>query len=504
MVKACVGTVELSYRTGRGGATLHEGERQGHELTRASPMRLLTFAGNTHALQTLIIARYNGVEIAVPPFEMGVDNKTADFKAMSPMGKVPVLVTDNGPICEAAAIARYIARMRPNENMYGNNFYEAGLVDQWIEFAKNELDLPIGMWIYPILGFIPSNVTNTEKAKDDLRNALKVLDAYLLSHTYLAGENITAADVVVSCSLLNAFKLVFDKEFMAAFPSIQRWFTTCIGQPEFTDVLGPTSLLCNESGSSAVAPTKAVGEATKVPEKSNPDKPKQERKPSKEKKEKAPKKDESKEEKKDDKGAADGEKEANKALDKLKVKIVKEGGKKGVEIEGASDMGGLDFFCTTMELPEGNLEFLVMAMDAMNADPDPEAEDRKGCSGHVGKMIFSAGVDQLAIVAYVPDGRHNKSASKVDLKAWLEDVCEAIGGEIIAQPAAANSPRGGNIATAVVKSNPGGGKFAIKDKDTAMAAAFAYLRAHGAFPEDDGDDSDEMVFGDDDNLDDYD
>jgi hypothetical protein len=38
-------------------------------------------------------------------------------------------------------------------------------------------------------------------------------------------------------------------------------------------------------------------------------------------------------------------------------------------------------------------------MDAMNAKPDPDAEDRKGCSGHVGKMVFSAGVEQLAIVA---------------------------------------------------------------------------------------------------------
>lgn len=83
--------------------------------------------------------------------------------------------------------------------------------------------------------------------------------------------------------------------------------------------------------------------------------------------------------------------------------------------------------------------------------------------------------------------------SKVDLKAWLEDVCKATSGKIIAQPAAAISPKGGNIATAIVKSDPSGGKFAIKDKDIAMAAAFAHLRAHGAFPEDDGDDSDDMV-----------
>ena len=61
----------------------------------------------------------------------------------------------------------------------------------------------------------------------------------------------------------------------------------------------------------------------------------------------------------------------------------------------------------------------------------------------------------------------------------------------------------GNIVCAVVKSDPEKGKFALKDKDAAMAAAFAYLRSKGAFPEDDGDDSDDMIFGDDDNLDDY-
>ena len=56
---------------------------------------------------------------------------------------------------------------------------------------------------------------------------------------------------------------------------------------------------------------------------------------------------------------------------------------------------------------------------------------------------------------------------------------------------------------AVVKSDPEKGKFALKDKDAAMQAAFTFLRSKGAFPEDDGDDSDEMIFGDDDNLEDY-
>jgi len=478
-------------------------------------MKLYTFAGNTHALQSLVIARYNGVEIEVPAFEMGKDNKTEAFLAKSPMGKVPVLETAEGCICEAAAIARYVARIRADTNMYGSSFFEAGVVDQWIEFAKNELDLPIGMWIYPILGFITSNDSNTAKAKEDVSRALAVLNTYLLSHTFLAGEGITAADVVVACSLLNAFKLVFDAAFIAQFPCVKRWFTTCVGQQEFLDVIGPTAMVCEEGGAAAAAPAPAPApKEEKKKEEKKPKEPKPPKEPKAPKEPKEPKapKEEKKEEPKEDPDKA--AKEAEKAKAKLLKTVIKEGGKKGVEIEGASDMGGLDFFCTTIESPDGDQPLLLTAMQAMNADPDPEAEDRKGCSGHVGKMIFSAGTAQLAIVAYVPKNESNKSAEKVDVTKWIESVCTAVGGKVTSAKVPAPdsfttadgtfpSPHGGFFAEAVVVSDPEKGKFALKDKDSAMAAAFAFLREHGAFPEDDGDSDDEPCFGDDafDNID---
>jgi len=194
---------------------------------------------------------------------------------------------------------------------------------------------------------------------------------------------------------------------------------------------------------------------------------------------------------------------AVKEREKFIAKLIKEGGKKGVEIEGASDMGGLDFFCTTMELPDGDTELLLMSMDAMNSDPDPDAEDRKGCSGHVGKMIYSAGVTQLALVAYVPDAEHNKSASKIDVAEWMDHVLTTVGGgKVLTAKTAATSPKGGHIVVASIPADAEKGKFPLKDKDSAMAAAFNFLRKHDAFPED-KDSSDEMVFGDDDNLDDY-
>merc|ERR1719246_336009 len=72
--------------------------------------------------------------------------------------------------------------------------------------------------------------------------------------------------------------------------------------------------------------------------------------------------------------AEDPEKERK---DKLK-KVIKEGGKRGVEIEGAADMGGLQFFCTSVDLPDGDLDLLVESMNAMNEKSDPTQEERKG------------------------------------------------------------------------------------------------------------------------------
>merc|ERR1711933_428106 len=100
--------------------------------------------------------------------------------------------------------------------------------------------------------------------------------------------------------------------------------------------------------------------------------------------------------------AASGEKPPEDPAKKLK-KVIKEGGKRGVEIEGAADMGGLQFFCTSVDESQGDIEFLQECVKAMNAKSDPTEEERKGGSGRIGKMVFSAGDARLAIVAYVPE-----------------------------------------------------------------------------------------------------
>jgi len=106
-------------------------------------------------------------------------------------------------------------------------------------------------------------------------------------------------------------------------------------------------------------------------------------------------------------------------LEKKMKKVMKEGGKRGVEIEGAADMGGLKYFCTKCEEPAGDLDMLVECVKAMNAKSDPSEEERKGGSGHIGKMVMSMADDNnMCVVAYVPKDEQ----AGLSAKDWLSSA----------------------------------------------------------------------------------
>merc|ERR1719145_415602 len=205
--------------------------------------------------------------------------------------------------------------------------------------------------------------------------------------------------------------IVLDADFRKPFGNLMRWFNHCLAQPEFKAVLGDVKL-CGAAG--------GAGKKEAAPKKEAA--AKKEAAPKKEaKKEAAPKKEE---------GAPKEPTPEELAAEKAKKlkKVKKEGGKRGVEIEGAADMGGLQFFCTSVDEPEGDVDLLVKCVEAMNAKSDPTEEERKGGSGHIGKMVFSCGVDHLAVLAYVPE---DKQAELV-CKEWLAKVVSMQpGGKVI-------------------------------------------------------------------------
>jgi len=251
-------------------------------------LKIYSYPNNPRVFKALIAAKYNGVTVEVPAFNFGVDNKTEDFLKKNPLGKVPVLETAEGSIFESNAIARYVAKLNNNGKLYGSSAYEGGLVDQWIDFSVGEIDLPAAAWLYPIFGYLPFNKAATEKAKNDIRKVLEVLNNHLATRTFLVGERVTLADIIVVCSLLRLYENVLDAGFRKSFTNTNRWFTTVVNQPNFKAVAGEVKL----------AEKMAVAEEKK-------EAPKQEKKPQQPKAQPkpAPKDDEEEDEEKQEKKA---------------------------------------------------------------------------------------------------------------------------------------------------------------------------------------------------------
>ena len=68
-------------------------------------MKLYTQAGGFRAFKILIAAEYTGVEVEVPDFKVGEDNKKPEYLAKNPLGKVRVRI-----VRSAAAHVGYSAR----------------------------------------------------------------------------------------------------------------------------------------------------------------------------------------------------------------------------------------------------------------------------------------------------------------------------------------------------------------------------------------------------------
>jgi elongation factor 1-gamma len=209
-------------------------------------MEVISFANNFRLQKVLVVAKYADIQLSVshnlPPT---LENNQL-LKSNS-HDNTPVLITEFGPIIHTNSISRFLAK-QSNLNLLGESPYEQAVIDQWIDFSYNEVDLPVLAWLGPIYGFFPENDTATRRAKDDVRRLLKILEAHLKDRTYLASERITLADIVVSLSLYPLYTKVLAPAFRKQFNNTNRWFNTLASQPNFVAVLGEI-VLCETPAS---------------------------------------------------------------------------------------------------------------------------------------------------------------------------------------------------------------------------------------------------------------
>lgn len=161
---------------------------------------------------------------------------------------------------------------------------------------------------------------------------------------------------------------------------------------------------------------------------------------------------------------------------------IKEGGKKGVDMAGMSDLGGVKFFNLAVDTPAGSIDLMKKVLEGMNALVDESAEERKGGAGHLGKMLLSAGDKQLVVLCHVPKALQ-EATEGFSIKEWVEKVTSASSGKVVEETE--------EVVIAVAEGDPEKELFPLKMRDAAQAAGFQYIKSKGLIPDDD--DSDDYI-----------
>ncbi|CAK8696977.1 unnamed protein product [Clavelina lepadiformis] len=183
-----------------------------------------------------ITANYSGFDLSLAEFVAGVTNKSDEFLKKFPLGKVPAFEGDSINLFEPNAIAFYVG----NDTLRGGE--AEAEVWQWIGVADNDLMPAACTWVYPTLGLTQYNKQSTEKAKEEVKTVLNLLNNHLLTRTFLVGERVSQADISMACTLLMLYINVLEPGFRKPYGNVNRWFVTLVNQPEFKKVLGEVSL----------------------------------------------------------------------------------------------------------------------------------------------------------------------------------------------------------------------------------------------------------------------
>ena len=150
----------------------------------------------------------------------------------TPTTTLPFLETDDGNISQSNAIEYYLcAKYKPE--LLGNSPFEKAKVNQWIEFASCEINRSVKAIIYPKFGWAPYSKEKFDKESENIKNYIKILDNNFKNNSYIIGEKMTLADIILFRNLRFLMMLHFPEGMRKSiFPLTTKWFEKIMNNKE--------------------------------------------------------------------------------------------------------------------------------------------------------------------------------------------------------------------------------------------------------------------------------
>jgi glutathione S-transferase len=179
-----------------------------------------------NTLKTLYVLEELGVDFEFRFVDLAKgENRSEEFRAMNPAGRVPVLEHDGQSLFESGAICRYVATVERSP-LFSADKLERARVDQWMTFFTCHP----GRWltklffekvVKPMAGWGEPDAAGCEEADKFARQQLKVVEDWLEARQWLANDAFSIAEPFALAYLEQVRYVDFP---LADFPRVQAWF----------------------------------------------------------------------------------------------------------------------------------------------------------------------------------------------------------------------------------------------------------------------------------------
>ena len=161
-----------------------------------------------------------------------------EWLARSPMGKVPLLETDAGNLCESQVICDYIEEAYPQNPLYPADPFAKAKVRELIAVIELHLEL-VARRLYGQLSGKQVSDETKEQVQKDLLKGVRALRALARFDPYIAGSELTLADCAafVSLPLVSlGSRIVLGKDALEELPQVKPYLKMLRERPAFATV----------------------------------------------------------------------------------------------------------------------------------------------------------------------------------------------------------------------------------------------------------------------------
>jgi len=171
-----------------------------------------------------------GVAYEHVPTDFKGGNKTPEFLAINPNGRLPALKHDDLCLFESMAINLYLARAFGKSGLQPDDEKEAAQAAQWSFWVMTECEQPLLYGLLHTLGLMgfEQSAAKVQEQREALERPLAVLDGALTQRQHLVGNRFTVADLNVASVFLWAS---LAKMNLAPHKNVQAWLDRCLSRP---------------------------------------------------------------------------------------------------------------------------------------------------------------------------------------------------------------------------------------------------------------------------------